>query len=301
MFSISVAGNIINVPNRLNEINLYKGSHILQVLNQKEITHDDKLGLLALIVDVDPVVFNDITEESLEKIINKIRNIQYDAETIYFFKTFKLDKSYYGVMNFDDMTVREFMELEIHLKNNDYFFSVDKILCIVCRKIVKKNNTIKNILNNILFRFNYRNVVPQIYDTYEIEKYNDKVLERTDLFNKRMDLNISLGIFYSFIEFRNKLIEEFKRLFEDNSIKEEDKDQYDEDAEGNIKEEPPIYTSNWGYYHVLNDIAPTIMERDYWLNKNIREFLVHLLYVKDKREYELQQMQKQNQAMNYGR
>jgi hypothetical protein len=291
MFSIKIKNILIDIPNRLSEVPLYKGIEIISMFKEnKSISFNEKIAIISTLSNIDPVIFKNVKEESIDKIYTQIKHMFSDHQ-IMLLTTFLLNDILYGVMDFKKMIVLEFIDIELNLKHNNNYDNIHILLSIFCRKIIEKNNNIKNILNNIKFKLFFKNIVPQIYKKYKIEEYSDKNLENAEIFLNKMDLESALGIYYQYIDFRSTLMKDFSLLFENIAIPDEDKDQYDEEP---IYKKPRDFDEDYGLYNALVNISSSVMEIDYWKKKPVREFLLYLTYLKDKKQYEVQQQNYRN-------
>lgn len=300
MFLIKVKNKTLKVPNRLSEIPLYKGIEIINIFKESHVqSYDEKLAIISSLTELDPVIFANISEKSIDDIFNHIKPIFFKDQFMTL-KTFLFNDELFGVMDFDKMTVLEFIDIELNLKQNNNFNDIHNFLAIICRKVVRKNNNIKNILNNIKLRIFIKNIVPQIYKSYVIKEYDAEDIQKNSyLFNIKMDAESALGLYFQYMDFRNKLINNFKNLFERVDIPEEDKDQYDEVP---IFKKPYDFEEQWGLYSTLCNVSSSVMEIDYWKKKNIKEFLLYLSYLKEKNEQAMIERRNINQNMiNYGR
>lgn len=298
MFTIKIRDKSLKVPNQLSEISLFTAVEVLSILNyEKEPDLNTQIAIISAISKIDVEIFINIEESSIKEVYEQIKPMFYSDLSLILYKNLLIDNTLFGLKDIEKLTVKEFIDLDYNLKEKDNIFeNIDKIIAILLRKVTRKNNNSKNILNNIILKLFYKSVIPQVYLNYEIEDYNEDTLNNAELFLSKLDAQVGLSIFYYFIEYRNRIIKEYKGLFESDIIPEEDADQYDEEP---ILKKPVTYEDRWGWYHLLNTISNNIIEREVWLVKPIKEFLTQLLYNKERNMSEYERSKKQ--VNTYGR
>lgn len=258
------------MPNKASEISLEKGIQIMNLILEHTPTFQDKIGIISLLSNLDLSIIEKFSEASIENIYSKIEFIHGNF-FVRIYKNFKLKGITYGMVDFNDLTVKEYADIDFYLdEGNDIYENLDKIMAILYRPIKSKTQTLRNILLNIILNLRFKGVVPVKYKNYTIVPYtNDK---HSSIFLKHTQFEIGFGAIHEYFKFKDQLQKEYKLLFKTEEQEEEIKK-----LQG--KKE---FHEIWGYYYVINEISKDIFERDEWWNKNIRELMKYLTFMKQK-------------------
>lgn len=276
MITLNIYEKKLKVPNILKEIPLYRIQELYSMLKDDgNYSYDEKLVLCATVFGLEPNIFYGIKPDSLDDIFSNILFLNDKPEELYYTRIFNLKGITYGIINYDELTVYEYMELEDILKNSDTpFENIDKVLAVLCRRVIAKKIKVKNILYNIIYKIKYRNIVPKVYEDYKIKQYEEKDLQNDEVFGLNMDAAFGIAILNSYIEFKKQLQKDYPTIYE-QPIPIEDKDQYDEEP---IIKQGKSFEEIWGLYNILDSISSNIFERDEWRKRNIKEFLTYVTF-----------------------
>lgn len=258
------------MPNKASEISLEKGIQIMNLILEHTPTFQDKIGIISLLSNLDLSIIEKFSEASIENIYSKIEFIHGNF-FVRIYKNFKLKGITYGMVDFNDLTVKEYADIDFYLdEGNDIYENLDKIMAILYRPIKSKTQTLRNILLNIILNLRFKGVVPVKYKNYTIVPYtNDK---HSSIFLKHTQFEIGFGAIHEYFKFKDQLQKEYKLLFKTEEQEEEIKK-----LQG--KKE---FHEIWGYYYVINEISKDIFERTEWWNRNIRELMKYLTFMKQK-------------------
>jgi hypothetical protein len=149
--------------------------------------------------------------------------------------------------NLDDLTVREFIELEFNTKE-DPIENIPKNILI----LTQKNKS--SFLNILLYR--------------------SKLTEAILLL--KLDFATALGIIGEFNIWKKRIQRDYYLIFEND----EDKPSKEELEEYNKTVKTLSVGEIWGWTHVLHSICSTQIEIDYWMDKNVLELFTKLCYIK---------------------
>jgi len=270
------------VPSEFKEVPVSLGIQLINYSQKENITENDKIVILSTLSGLEPEVFLKMLPETIDNIYDSLHFLKKEEQQIEFYKTFKLNKVHYGMVDFDNLTVHEYSDLQFYLDNGDFpTDNIDKLMCILFRPIIKKKHSLKNILKNIILTLKHRNFIPKIYDSYEISEYSEKDLNRSELFGHKLTMGFALAAFSIMIQYREDLLKQFSFKQE---VPEEDKDQYDDPS---ITKEPSkSFEQIWGLYHIIATLSNSLDEREKWLKKPIKEFLNYLAYNNQKIQME---------------
>ena len=281
MINLKIGKHKVKMPSKLSEIPLYKGLEIMGFLQDKEPSLLDKISIISLLSDLDVDIICLFEDRSIEKIYDRLEFSKREVQTK-FLSSFKLNGTVFGLKNFNEMTVKEWGDIEFWIQEGETpFIYLANILSVVYRPIIFKKRTVKFILNNILNRILYRKVIPKRYKSFEIEPLNDKHILNADRFETDIDFSFAWGILLYIYEYTQDLKSQYPSLFRtDEELEEIEKDPLKGDPD--IKEFGDI----WGMYHVVLSVSENIFERDAWLEKPLKEFYKYLSYLKQKNIYD---------------
>ena len=277
MIKLKVNDNILNIPNEYSEIAISTGIEVLEfVKDSSKLTINDKIAIISSLSKAQIETIQLFSDKTINEIYSNLNFIHKNEHLLRYIPTFKLDKTIYGVVDFKHLTVHEYADIEFYLTESEYPLQyLDKILTVMYRPIINKKQTIKDILINKGIKLFFKNVVPQLYESYTIKKYSEEDNERNELFGKRLDMGFAIAAFNVLISEREKINAQYPTLFK-QPIKEEDKDQYDDPELTKDRIKP--FEQVWGLYHAIASISNSLFERDAWKEKTIYEFFTYLSY-----------------------
>ena len=291
MLKVKYKDDIIKVPSTVEEISLNKGLNIQHIWRKQEHDLITKRELLTILVPSEFWSFLD--EPSIDSIISNLSILNLDdVKHLIAYNVFELNNIKYGLHPLDKLSVKEYADIEFYLTyGEDVIDYLDEVCNILFRPLKTLNTSTVNILNNKVSDIQYKNFRPIIATNYSIVEYSTEMVTNSILFKENLNFSLCLYALYKYIEFKNKLISEFPPLFitENKEI-----DPFEEQEKAYSEEHKEEFTKSfeetWGFYHILNELAPTLSEQMIWLNKDIREFFKYLVYHNEK--------QKNNQKLN---
>jgi len=276
MINVNFNNHIVKIPSNPDEINLEKGLNIHSAWFNQEHNKETKIEVLNLLKPLQ--LWNSLTEESLDNIIDNLNFINDDKMEIIYYPSFKLNKKNYGLHKFKYLTVKEYMDLEFYLSyDKDPLLYLDKICSILYRPIKIKNNFVKNILFNIIRGLLFKNLKPLLFKSYEIESYIDKHRKNSNLFKEQFTYSMGISTLIQYNLYKEQLKEEFPVLFKTEN-KEEDPFAEQEKEYLKTHKIGPGFEEKWGMYHIFIQLVPDLSERILWETKDIKEFLKYLVY-----------------------
>lgn len=271
MIKLRIGKHTRSMPNLFREIPLWKGSQIMEYLKPNP-SIEDKVLMISLLSDIDPLIIKDFTDESIDTIWSKTDFHKELIQTT-FYKSFALKGQLYGLIDLDNLSVKDYGDIEFWLKEGESPFSyLDKIIEVCYRPVVHKNTSSKNILINIINKLRFKTVVPKIFKHYTLGEQK----EVADLFREKLDFSFAYGIINYIFQSFSKLKTEYKLLFPEKI-----EDEYEGTAKDKEKDLPEI----WGLYFVIDSVSDNLFERDAWMNKPIRELFKYLTFKKQQSIY----------------
>lgn len=281
MLKLRILNSKIDIPDKLNEISLYRGMNINYIWTNQEHDISTKLEVLNILYQSD--IWKQVSEESIDDIIGNldILNLENDNTSLIAYDTFKFGRDLYGIHKLEVITVQEYMDIEFYLNYGDNVLdNLDKVASILYRPIKKKNNNVKNILINKIVSIFYKGIQPRVIKYYEIEDYDDH-LDTSEAIREKFSYSMGLYALYKYMNYKRQLMNEFEYLF-NNSTKEED-DSFKEEEEEYLREHKEkndeiSFEENWGFYNIFITMVPDLSEREIWRLKDIKEFMKYLTY-----------------------
>jgi len=285
MVDIIIKKKAYHLPLTTQELTLDNGMQLLsasKLLDKESINF--KKSIISCLLNCPVENLSHIDNEVIEALYSKIPYLN-DAQQFFFVKTFKLKKNYYGLIDFDKLTVFEYSNLIDLLEDESE--NLDKILSIIYRKITHKKQSYKSILLSKIGKLSYKSKITYVnLITFVTGSQGDN----DDLFRQNLSYAEGRGAVLHFIDWKTKLDLEFWQIYENG--KDPDEDEYDpfeklEQEQGDkIRKDLPNIGQMWGLFHLIFEISNGDKRLiDYWYEKPIREFFTHCTYVKQRSIY----------------
>lgn len=266
------------MPNRVSEISLSMGIEIMELLEDHTPTLQDKISVISMLSKTDPALISLIYEESIEDLWNRIEFVSSKSFQINLHRTFRLKGRTYGLKNLEELSVREYSEIEFYLdEGNTPYENLGEVLSVLYRPIVSKTRSPLFILLNIINRLRYKIVVPLFYKNYQIEDFTDAHLKNAEDFYAYCDFQMGYGALNLLYIYKKQLSEDYKLLFSTVEQREE---------ELKLTKSEKEFGDIWGFYYLVTENSQNIFEREAWWGKPLREFYKFLAYNKQKSVYQ---------------
>jgi hypothetical protein len=265
MVILNIKDRKINLPTLGSEIPFTTGEDIHWAW-QETASVENKISILSMLTGLPPEIVNKIDDNSLSVCWNKIDFISRPSAR--WISTFRLHGCDYGYFNPEEMTVREYGDIDYCLSNQDW----GGVLSIVYRPIIYKKSV--NYINTVR-RLIYRPVVPIHYDYYEVQPY---IPDTNKQLASYLTWDIGLAAVIKTLDWKRKLSSRFPHLFEEPGQEEQE----------DMDPSTPGLGETWGIYAVLAELTNGLKsEMDLWLTKPIQEFFVYWSYMvhKNKKQH----------------
>lgn len=281
MLTLKINNHRIKMPNLASEISLDKGCQIMELVVEKEPTLNSKIAIISLLSKLDvSVIIKHFEEDSINLIYDKIELIT--PKRVKFYKTFELDKTKYGLIDFDNITVEEWGDIEFWLNQGDTWYThLADVILIMFRPIKSRKNTLNNVFKNISSRLFFKVLKPLWIKCYKVVPFTQDLYRNKTTFMDKLDFEFGYGVLNYLNEFKSILRKEYPLLYMTDEQFEELK------KEEEIEEKQLVFSEIWGYYHLVSEVSENLFERDAWYGKPLREFFKFLSYTKQKNLYEL--------------
>jgi hypothetical protein len=257
MFNIEINNKTYKGFSSLSEMSFKRTRLIFGLLKEKQDL-ETKQEIVSLFTDIPSEIILCLKEEDADKLISRL-----NLNIFKILMPLQIDDKVFDIIDFDKLTVEEYGEIEYFLLNYPNEYEVLNKIVNLIYKEVNKNH--KNILYNMKLKLFFKNIVP-----YKLDKiiFKKEQTNNEELFDNRLDGAIGLGIYNAFNEWRFKLAKEYPDIWGTQ-------DKTDEDEE--IYEYKSIFYK-WGIYSQVWTLSNSLIERDAWHKKNIRDFLKALSY-----------------------
>jgi len=286
----------IRVPSKFKELRLSAGVEVIKYYGEKEdnLTLDDKIIIISTLCNLEPDIFMGMTAQTIEDVFKHLEFFKKEEQTFMFFKSFKLNGTVYGLLDYDKLTVHEYADIDFYLSEGEHpLENLDKIMTVLFRPIVNKKQSVIFILKNILSSVFFKGIIPKEYRSYEIKEYSENDANTAQIFGRDMDMGFAIAAYQNMLAERIKISDDFPTIFK-SEISEGDKDQYDEETPGTPKNKGKSLGEIWGLFHYVSELSNSLDERERWYKKHIREFFTYLSYHNQKTEEENQRIRSQN-------
>jgi hypothetical protein len=261
MFSITINDKKYKCISNPSEISLHKTRILYSILKKENQDLEIKLEAIAMISDIPVDLLLHFKEENADKILNNL--IHHIIEVP---KALKIKKNVYVLLDFDNLTIAQYGEIEyLFLNYKNEYDIIHKLIDILLKRVI---NYRYDILYYIKNRIIFKNIMPVKLKRFEWTLDNK---DNSEFFDNSLDGMLGMNIFNAFIEWRKNLIKEYPDLYP--TIEKEEEISYN-------------VLDKWGIYHILNSICSSLSERDEWSKKNIRELFKYLTYLKIKNKEE---------------
>lgn len=293
--SFRINGRLYDLPNTLNDIGIDKGKQLLRYLGYVNMdTISRQRMIISLLCDIDMSELDTVEDELIEVIYPKVDEMINNCG-ISIFKVLRYKKEYFGLIDIDKLTVKQYMEIEnILTENSNVLDAGVKIMNILYRPIkISIKDKIKSRLLPKLDLLKLK--IVNIQGKYEIDKDKEDV-DLTDFYTNNISCAYIFGLYNELMNYKKSLYEIYYPLFSNDSDKHNrDNGLAEELKRKNIKEEHiETVGDRWLWYDIINVMCNNNkIEFDYWLDKNIEELMKHLCYNIEKNKEELK---KQNNS-----
>lgn len=194
MIDLEYSGKIYKLPTKFSEITLDKYMEIIDI--QKVDKPVDKLVyMLSILSGLSVEQIKSISMDQIGAINNHLTFI-FKSGAHLLIDQIKIDGKWYGFnKRINDISFGEYIDLEQFSSGEGTEKNLHILMAILYRplKQKKKSSTLNNFIGNYIYK------KEKIVKDYEIEGYEpEKVIERAELFKKKMTVDVVLGAMFFF-------------------------------------------------------------------------------------------------------
>ena len=239
----------INIPNSLAEITLKQYQKFLKIQENNDDVYFLQCKMIEIFCNLDAVSVRLLKVSDANRIMDILNDMLNSQPGL--IRTFKLGGIEYGLIpDFDDMSLGEYIDLDTYMGDWENM----------------------QIAMNVL----YRPIKERLGEKYIIKDYDVNTKEKLN----EIPVDVVLGAVFFFIQFRDRLIQNYAGLFGGAS-------------EGQLDAQSS-FSKKWGWYQSLfSGLAQGDITRVEDITKlNVHSCLYSLEYMKDKAELEAKQIKK---------
>lgn len=282
MFKFKVEGQIYQLPQTPYEVAYSQGIQIRELEKTfGGINYGYKLNVLQMLSGCDRL--GEVVEEEINAIFNGLPLFSGDAGVM-ISEVILMNGKKYGLINLDEITLQEWMDIENLLSNADDMHAVSSSLAaILYRPIcsVKKSRITRLI--NLRIRFlKSKFIKPYACLDYEVKGYDLKESDsRVDEVEKCFSWGHAVSCLAYYINWKQDLAKRYHLVFPEPEPKKEGEEE-------EIKKAPTM-GEIWGAYHQLGLMTERDLEKiNYYKSRPMNEVMYLLSYCIQDNEYRKQ-------------
>jgi hypothetical protein len=275
MFKFSVAGKSYQLPQTQYEISYSEGMQILELEKAYGgINSAYKLRVLEMLSGCDTL--KDVVDEEIDAIFSGLPLFSGNTNII-LSDVVKMNGSRYGLIDLNDITAQEYIDIERLLDAvEDLNLTSSSLAAIFYRPVESIRMSFLHRLINLRFRFIKSVFIkPVACSGYELTGYNLKYSDkRVDEVEKYFSYGNCLSCLAYYLHWKQALSKEYHQIFTQP-------DEKKEAPKKDVKKKENLST-RWGFEHQLGVLTEydRIKMNDY-ADMNIKKVMKHLCYTKE--------------------
>lgn len=173
-----------NLPTQWSEVSISQYAKLMKVLENDTINEIELLvRTLEALLDIDAKLLVKVPLKYLKEVYIELEPLTKEMPSNELKRVIEIDNIEYGFVNFDNLTLGEFADLDNYLQ--DAYNNMDSIFAVLYRPVTKRKG-----------------------DKYFIEDYTLKdIAERREIFSKKMSIDTVIGALVFFCNIGRKFIE----------------------------------------------------------------------------------------------
>ncbi|RZT96615.1 hypothetical protein EV201_1256 [Ancylomarina subtilis] len=269
---ITIDKNEYTLP-RIEDLSIDKGTQIEQIREKDNLKLKDIKRIFTILLDCPLVEINKVEERQIRLLFD---NLIFFDNTAQFpvIKSFYINGREFNLIDFENMTVKEFVDLDYFL-TQDVYNNYSEILNILYKPIKSKNsNSIYTNTYNRIKSFKNRTLC---YSSNETATTKQIKTENQELFKEHISYFQAKIVLFCFLDWKRSIYNDYGLTREEEPTEETEEEIIV--AEDNTES----MSSYWGFYHILQTVSRSnIIELDVWMQRNIKELLKRIVYEEDK-------------------
>ena len=173
-----------NLPTQWSEVSISQYAKLMKVLENDTINEIELLvRTLEALLDIDAKILVKVPLRYLKEVYIELEPLTKEMPSNELKRVIEIDNIEYGFVDFDDLTLGEFADLDNYLQ--DAYDNMDSIFSVLYRPVTKRKG-----------------------DKYFIEDYTLKdIAERREIFSNKMSIDTVIGALVFFCNIGRKFIE----------------------------------------------------------------------------------------------
>ena len=173
-----------NLPTQWSEVSISQYAKLMKVLENDTINEIELLvRTLEALLDIDAKILVKVPLKYLKEVYIELEPLTKEMPSNELKRIIEIDNIEYGFVDFDDLTLGEFADLDNYLQ--DAYDNMDSIFSVLYRPVTKRKG-----------------------DKYFIEDYTLKdIAERREIFSNKMSIDTVIGALVFFCNIGRKFIE----------------------------------------------------------------------------------------------
>ena len=173
-----------NLPTQWSEVSISQYAKLMKVLENDTINEIELLiRTLEALLDIDAKILVKVPLRYLKEVYIELEPLTKEMPSNELKRIIEIDNIEYGFVDFDDLTLGEFADLDNYLQ--DAYDNMDSIFSVLYRPVTKRKG-----------------------DKYFIEDYTLKdIAERREIFSNKMSIDTVIGALVFFCNIGRKFIE----------------------------------------------------------------------------------------------
>ena len=173
-----------NLPTQWSEVSISQYAKLMKVLENDTINEIELLvRTLEALLDIDAKILVKVPLKYLKEVYIELEPLTKEMPSNELKRVIEIDNIEYGFVDFDDLTLGEFADLDNYLQ--DAYDNMDSIFSVLYRPVTKRKG-----------------------DKYFIEDYTLKdIAERREIFSNKMSIDTVIGALVFFCNIGKKFIE----------------------------------------------------------------------------------------------
>tara|TARA_R110000787_G_scaffold262319_1_gene367702 strand:- start:472 stop:1089 length:618 start_codon:yes stop_codon:yes gene_type:complete len=173
-----------NLPTQWSEVSISQYAKLMKVLENDTINEIELLvRTLEALLDIDAKILVKVPLKYLKEVYIELEPLTKEMPSNELKRVIEIDNIEYGFVDFDDLTLGEFADLDNYLQ--DAYDNMDSIFSVLYRPVTKRKG-----------------------DKYFIEDYTLKdIAERREIFSNKMSIDTVIGALVFFCNIGRKFIE----------------------------------------------------------------------------------------------
>lgn len=272
MFRFKVDGTSYQLPQTPYEVTYKQGIQIRELENTfGGINYGYKLNVLQMLSGCERL--DEVVEEEINAIYKGLPLFSGDTGVM-ISEVVRMNKKLYGLIDLNEITLQEWMDIEELLKNAEDMYCVSSSLSAILYRPIKsvKKSFLTRLFNIRLKLLKSKFIKPYACLDYKVKGYDLKESDsRVNDIEKYFSWGNTISCLAYYLNWKQDLAKKYSLLFPESEEKKEGEEE-------EVKKAPSM-GEIWGMYHQLGLMTERDLEKiNYYKGRKLKEVLYHLSY-----------------------